>query len=103
MEAVNDVLLGDVGMCVEEVACVRSQELIIFLLALSQIITSTCSIDRTLEVVDEDSFQTVPGVDGVFREAFQPCEWGVYQGHQKVDEFGCVGATCDFYGRGVAP
>jgi hypothetical protein len=35
---------------------------------------STCSSDRPLEVVGEDSFQVIPGVDRVFSEALQPCE-----------------------------
>jgi hypothetical protein len=64
---------------------------------------NTYSSNRPLKVVGEDSLQIIPGVDGVFREAFQPCEWSSLQGHREVDDLGGVGAACDLYGRRVAP
>jgi hypothetical protein len=77
-EARDDVLLEDVsdrGAFVEEAASVGSQELVMFLFALRQIVTSTCSSNCPLKVVGEDSLQIIPGVDEVFPEACQPCEW----------------------------
>jgi hypothetical protein len=74
-----------------------------FLFALRQIMTSTCSGDRPLEVVGEDSLQNIPRVDGVFPEALQPCEQSGLQGHWEVDDLSGVGAACDFYGRRIAP
>jgi hypothetical protein len=72
VKAVDNILLGDVGdggACVKEAASVESQELVTFLFALRQIVTSTCSTDHPLEVVGEDSLQIVPRIDGVFPEA----------------------------------
>jgi hypothetical protein len=69
VEAIDDVLLRDIddgGTCVEEVASVGSQELVTFLFALRQIVMSTCSSNRPLKVVGEDSLQIIPRVDGVF-------------------------------------
>jgi hypothetical protein len=68
VEAVDDVVLRDVrngGADVEEAMCVGPQELVLFLFTLSKIVTSTCVSDRSLEVVDEDLLQSLPGVDGV--------------------------------------
>jgi hypothetical protein len=78
VEAIDDVLLGDVddgGVCVEKAASVGSQEPVLFLFALRQVVMSTCSSNRPLKVVGENSLQIIPGVDGVFREAFQPCDY----------------------------
>jgi hypothetical protein len=52
--------------------------------------TSTYADDRLLEV------------DRVFAEALQPCEQRRIQSHREVDDLGDVGASCDFYGGGVA-
>jgi hypothetical protein len=104
--AVVDIFLGDVsdgGARVEEAVGVGAQELVPFLLALRQVITSTCPSDRSLEDVDEDQLQIILGIDGVLLEALQPHEWGSLQSHHKVDKLGGVGATHDFYGHGVAP
>jgi hypothetical protein len=66
VEAADDVFLRDVrdgGADVEEATCVGPQELVTFLLTLSKIVMSTCTSDRSLEVVDEDLLEALPGVD----------------------------------------
>jgi hypothetical protein len=73
VEAVDDVVLRNVrdgGADVEEATCVGPQELITFLLTLGKIVTSTYTSDHSLEVVDEDLLEALPGVDGVAAEAF---------------------------------
>jgi hypothetical protein len=45
-----------------------------FLFTLSKIVTSTCTSDRPLEVVDEDLLEPLLGVDRVVAEALQPHE-----------------------------
>jgi hypothetical protein len=105
VEAVDDVILRDVrdgGADVEEATCVRLQELVTFLFTLSKIVTSTYTSDRSLEVVDEDRLESLPGVDGVAAEALQPGERRRVQSHRKVDDFGDVRAPCDLNGCGVA-
>jgi hypothetical protein len=84
------------------VTCVGPQELVTFLLTLSKIVTSTCTSDRSLEVVDEDLLEALPGVDGVVAEAFQPSERRRVQSHQEVDDFGDIRTACNLNGRGVA-
>jgi hypothetical protein len=66
VEAIDDVVLRDVrdgGADVEKATCVGPQELVTFLLTLSKIVTSTCTSDRSLEVVDEDLLEALPGVN----------------------------------------
>jgi hypothetical protein len=63
---------------------------------------STYPCDGPFEVVEEDLLQVVPGVDGVWLEALQPCEWGGLQGHWEVDDLGHVRSTRDFYSHGLA-
>jgi hypothetical protein len=68
LEAVDDVLIGDVsngGAGVEEVLGVGPQGLILFLLAVGQVVASTFAKRAALEVVDEDAPQELPRVDGV--------------------------------------
>jgi hypothetical protein len=72
VEAVDDVVLQNVrdgGADVKEATCVGPQELVTFLFTLGKIVTSTCTSDRALEVVDEDLLESLPGVDGVAVEA----------------------------------
>jgi hypothetical protein len=60
-EAVNDVLIGDVGVggaCVEETPGVRPQGLIPLLLAVRQVMESTCSKHGALKVVNEERFKS---------------------------------------------
>jgi hypothetical protein len=105
VEAVDDVVLRDVhdgSANVEEATCVRPQELVTFLFALSKIVTSTCASDRSLEVTDDDILELFPGVDRVFAETLQPRERRRVQSHREVDDPSDVGAPCDFNGRGVA-
>jgi hypothetical protein len=52
--------------------------------------TSTCTGDRPLEVVDEDFLELLPGVDRFVVEALQPCEWRRVQSHREVDDLGDV-------------
>jgi hypothetical protein len=104
VEAVDDVILQNVrdgGADVEEVMSVGPQELVTFLFTLGKIVTSTCTSDRSLEVVDEDLLESLPGVDGVAAEALQPGERRRVQSHRKVDDFGDLRAPCDLNGRGV--
>jgi hypothetical protein len=66
VETVDDVVLRDVGdgvANVEEMTCVGPQKLITFLLTLSKIVTSTCTSNRSLKVVDEDLLEALLGVD----------------------------------------
>jgi hypothetical protein len=68
VEAVDDVILRDVhdgGTDVKEATCVGPQELVTFLFTLSKIVTSTCTSNHSLEVVDEKPLEPFPGVDGV--------------------------------------
>jgi hypothetical protein len=46
----------------------------------------------SLEVVDEGSLEVVPGVDGVWLEAFNPSEGRGLQSYQEVESFGGVGS-----------
>jgi hypothetical protein len=72
VEAIDDVVLRNVrggGADVEEATCVGPQELVTFLFTLGKIMTSTCTSDRFLKVVDEDLLESLPGVDGVAPEA----------------------------------
>jgi hypothetical protein len=81
---------------------VGPQELVTFLLTLSKIMTSTCASNRSLEIIDEDPLELLPGVDGVVAEALQPRERRRVQSHRKVDNLGDIRAPCDLNGRGVA-
>jgi hypothetical protein len=104
VEAVDDVILRNVrdgGADVEKATCVGPQELVTFLFTLGKIMTSTCTSDRSLEVIDEDLLEALPGVDGVAAEALQLGERRRVQSHQKVDDFGDVRAPCNLNGRGV--
>jgi hypothetical protein len=73
-----------------------------FLFTLSKIVTSTCASNRSLEVVNEDLLEPLPGVDRVVAEALQPRERRRVQSHREVDNLGDVRAPCDLNGRGVA-
>jgi hypothetical protein len=74
----------------------------VFLFTLSKVMTSTCTGDRPLEVVEEAFLEPLQGVDRVVVEGLQPCERRRVQSHREVDDFGDVGASCEFYGGGVA-
>jgi hypothetical protein len=63
---------------------------------------STCTEHGTLEVVDESFLQVLPGVDGVWLEAFKLGERCGFQCQQEVDNFGYVGAAQNFNGSVVA-
>ena len=62
---------------------------------------STCAEHGVLEVVDEDPFQVIPGVDDVLLEAFEPHQRCRFQHHRGVEDFGGVGAFADLNGGGV--
>jgi hypothetical protein len=77
LEAADDVFVGDVGdggAHLEETPGVEPQGLIHLLLDLGQIVVSACSDHGSLEVVDEGLLEVLPGVDGVWLEAFKPSE-----------------------------
>jgi hypothetical protein len=66
VETIDDVILRDVrdgGADVEEATCVGPRKLVTFLLTLSKIMTSTCTSNRSLEVVDEDLLEALLGVN----------------------------------------
>jgi hypothetical protein len=54
--------------------------------------TSTCTGDRPLEVVDEYFLELLPGVDRVVAKALQPYERCRVISHREVDDLGDVGA-----------
>jgi hypothetical protein len=64
--------------------------------------TSTCTSDRPLEVVDEDLLKPFPGIDRVIADALQPRERRGVQSHREVYDLGDVGVPCYFNGGGVA-
>jgi hypothetical protein len=77
LEAADNVLVGDVGdggTHLEETPGVGPQGLVHLLLHLGQIVVSARSNHGSLEVVDEGSLEVLPGVDGVWLEAFKPSE-----------------------------
>jgi hypothetical protein len=77
LKAVDDVLVGDVGdggVHLEEAPGVGPENLVILLLDLLQVMMSTCMEHGALEVVDEGLLLVLPGVDGVWLEAFEPGE-----------------------------
>jgi hypothetical protein len=61
-----------------------------FLFALGKIMSTTCTGNRSLEIVDKDLLKSFSGVDGVAAEAFQPSERRGIQSHREVDNFGNV-------------
>ena len=68
MEAVDDVVVGDVGdggAGVEESFEVRPQSFPALLLAQPEVVPSSWTMNRALKVVDEERLQVLPGVDGV--------------------------------------
>jgi hypothetical protein len=54
-------------------------------------VTSTCTSDRPVEVIDEDLLEPFPGVDRVVAEALQPCERRRVQSYREVYDLGDVG------------
>jgi hypothetical protein len=46
----------------------------------------------SLEVVDEGPLEVLPGVDGVWLEAFKPSEGRRFQSYREVECFGGVGS-----------
>jgi hypothetical protein len=93
VEAIDDVILRDVrdgSADVEEATRVGPQKLVTFLFALGKIMSSTCTGNRSLEIVDEDLLKSFLGVDGVAAEALQPSERRGIQSHREVDDFGNV-------------
>jgi hypothetical protein len=90
VETIDDVILRDVrdgGANVEKTTRVGPQKLVTFLFALGKIVSSTCTSNRSLEIVDEDLLKSFPGVDGVAAEALQPSERSRIQSHREVDDF----------------
>jgi hypothetical protein len=70
---------------------VGPQGLVHLLLDLGQILASACSDHGSLEVVDEGPLEVLPGVDGVWFEAFKPSEGCGFQSYRKVECLGGVG------------
>jgi hypothetical protein len=54
-------------------------------------VASVCSDHGSLEIFDEGPLEVLPGVDGVWLEAFKPSEGCGFQSYQKVESFGGVG------------
>jgi hypothetical protein len=93
LEVTDDVLISDVGdggSHLEETLGVGSQGLVHLLLDLGQIMVSACSDHESLEVVDESRLEVLPGVDGVWLEAFKLSEGCGFQGYWKVE---CLGGV----------
>jgi hypothetical protein len=65
-------------------------------------VSSTCSGNRPLEVVDENLLEAFPGVNGVVGKALQLGQRRRLQSHREVDDFGGVQAPCHLDGGGVA-
>ena len=65
MEAVDDVVVGDVGDGVEESFEVRPRSFPALLLAQPEVVSSSWMMDGALKVVDEELFQIFPRVDRV--------------------------------------
>jgi hypothetical protein len=65
-------------------------------------VSSTCSGNRPLEVVDENLLEAFPRVDGVVGKALQLGQQHRLQSHQEVDDFGGVRALCHLDGGGLA-
>jgi hypothetical protein len=63
---------------------------------------SAYSDHGSLEVVDEGPLEVLPGVDGVWFEAFKPSEGCKFQGYREVECLGGVGSPLDLDGNGVA-
>jgi hypothetical protein len=105
LEAADDILIGDVGdggAHLKEIPGVGPQGLVHLLLDLRQIVVSACSDHGSLEVVDEDPLEVHLGVDGVWFEAFEPCEGRRFQCHREIECLGGVGSPGDLDGNGVA-
>jgi hypothetical protein len=105
LEAADDVLVGDIGnggAHLEETPSVGPQGLVHLLLDLGQIVASACSDHGSLEIVNEGPLEVLPGVDGVWFEAFEPSEGRGFQVHQKVECLGRVGSPRDLDGNKVA-
>jgi hypothetical protein len=95
LEAADDVLVSDVGdggAHLEETPGVGPQGLVHLLLDLGQIMASACSDQGSLEVIDEVQLEVLPGVDGVWLEAFKSSEGCGFQSYQEVESFGGVGS-----------
>jgi hypothetical protein len=93
VEAIDDVVLQDVrdgGANIEKATRVGPQKFVTFLFALGKIVSSTCTGDRSLEIIDEDLLKLFSGVDGVAAEALQSSERCRIQSHREVDDFGDI-------------
>jgi hypothetical protein len=55
-------------------------------------VVSASSDHGSLEVVDEGLLEVLPGVDGVWLEAFKPSEGRRFQSYREVECFGGVGS-----------
>jgi hypothetical protein len=55
-------------------------------------VASVCSDHGSLEIFDEGPLEVLPGVDGVWLEAFKPSEGCGFQSYWEVECFGVVGS-----------
>jgi hypothetical protein len=62
------------------------------LLHLGQVVASARPDHGSLKVVDEGPLEVLPRVDGVWLEAFKPCEGRGLQSHREVESFCRVGS-----------
>jgi hypothetical protein len=95
LEATDDVFIDDVGdggTRLEETPCVGPQGLVHFLLHLGQVMVSARPDHGFLEVINEGPLEVLPRVDGVWLEAFKPCEGHELQSHWEVESFDIVGS-----------
>jgi hypothetical protein len=92
LEAMDDILIGDVGARLKETPCVRPQGLVRLLLRLGQVVASPCPDHGFLKVVDEGPLEIIPQLEGVWCEAFKPREGRGLQSHREVEGFCRVGS-----------
>ena len=97
MEVVDDVVVGNIGdggSCVKKALDVGPDGFALLLLAHCKSMSSDYSMERPLEVFDED-LEILPRVYGLVHEALQPGEGCRFQGHREVDDLGVGVPSCN--------
>ena len=49
----------------------------------------------SLEVVDENFLEVIPGVDGLWLQTLEPCDRCMFQNHWEVEDFGGGVSSCN--------
>ena len=71
------------------------------LFAQREVMSSGYPVHGALEVVDEDSLEVVPRVDGVGFQALEPCERSWLQGYREVESLRDRISSCNIDGSPV--